>query len=230
MKAVSLCLFMIAGASAVFAQRDFLTNDEIEKVREAQEPNERLKLYVLFARQRVDQFEKLVAKPKKGRSGEARELLDDYSRIMDAIDNVSDDALKHKAALTEGPTAVTTAEKKFLTQLQKIKDNPPSDFGLYAVALDEAISATNDSLELATGDLSKRAVELTAEDKKTKKQVEDMISAEDNKGHPVDESKKTVQASTEDAKPKRKPPTLLKPGETLSDGTTGNNPGNNPKK
>jgi hypothetical protein len=213
MKPIGICILTLVSALSVFSQqRDFLTSDEIEKVREAQEPNERLKLYILFARQRMDQLQQLLAKDKKGRSVVARDLLSDYSRIIDAIDTVSDDALKRQATLAEGTAAVSTAEKRFLTQLQKVVDNPPPDIGLYEIELKEALSATSDSIELAQGDLGKRATELSAEDKKTKKATESMIAAEDAKGDPV-AAEKIEQSRADDTKPKRKPPTLYRPGE-----------------
>ena len=56
-----------------------LTPDEVDKVRQVQEPNARLKLYLLFARQRMDQLQQLFAKEKKGRSIQARELLEDFA-------------------------------------------------------------------------------------------------------------------------------------------------------
>src|ERR1700758_370563 len=114
MKRFSICVvaFFVTLTCAIsaWAQKDFLTEDEIEKVREAQVPNDRLKLYTLFARQRLDQLQRLLEKEKKGRSLAVRELLEDYSSIIDAIDTVSDDALKRKVDIIEGTAAVTAAE------------------------------------------------------------------------------------------------------------------------
>jgi hypothetical protein len=51
MRALLVCLLL---AAPLAAQRDFLTADEVEKVRDAQEPNLRLKLYSQFAQERID--------------------------------------------------------------------------------------------------------------------------------------------------------------------------------
>ena len=213
--AISLFLVLASGFPAL-AQRDFLTSDEIEKVREAQLPNDRLKLYALLAKQRLDQLQRLLEKEKKGRSLTARELLEDYAGIIDAIDTVSDDALKRGIDITEGTVAVNASEQRFLGQLQKIQDRNLADVDLYAVALKEAIASTSDSIDLAKEDASSRGAKLSAEDKKEKEEAEKTLQAEDSKGKPgqaaVDqEAKKT------DDKPKRKPPTLLRPGEKAAD-------------
>jgi hypothetical protein len=201
---------ILATGTPAFAQKDFLTSDEIEKVREAQEPNERLKLYVLFARQRLDQLQRLLVKDKKGRSLQARELLEDYTSIIDALDTVSDDALKRGADNSLGANAVREAEHKFLTQLQTIKDRPPADLDMYSTALTEALAATSDSLDLSQEDPTSRAAKLNEGDKKQKEDAEKVIAAEDSKGNPpVGDAKPAT-----DAKPARKPPTLLRQGET----------------
>ncbi len=205
----AILAFLIAGAAATpaLAQREFLTNDEIEKIREAQEPNMRLKVYILFARQRLDQLQQQIAKDKKGRSLEVRHLLDEYTQIIDAIDTVSDDALKRKVDITEGTAAVAEAEQKFAAQLKKIEESQPHDLDMYEVALKNAIGDTDDSIASAREDLGKRGEVVAAKAEKEKKELESLTSKEDVKAQKVEDAK------ADDGKPKRKPPTLYRPGE-----------------
>lgn len=215
MKLVSTIFLILAAAVPSFAQRDFLTSTEVDKVRDTQEPNERLKLYVLFARQRMDQFQQLMKKDRKGRSLEARELLEDYANILDAMGDVSDDALKRHVDIKEGLAAVAAAEKKFLDQLQKLDSAPPADIGLYDTAFKEAIDATSDGIDLAQGDTKTRAAELVEKENHEKKESKTVLAEEDHKANPDQVASNGSGADTPAARPKRKPPTLLKPGETL---------------
>jgi len=213
-RAIGLILSCGISMNAIpaFAQRDFLTGDEVEKVREAQEPNDRLKLYVLFARQRMDQLQRLLGKQKKGRSLEARELLEDYGHIIDALDTVSDDAIGRGADIAPGTAAVREAENRFLTQLRKIQDNAPADLDLYEIELKEAIADTSDSIDLGKQDTGARAARLSSADQAQKEEAEKEIAAEDSKGK-TSEQAKAGNAKPDDAKPKRKPPTLYRKGE-----------------
>src|SRR4051794_4314576 len=88
-------------------QRDFLTADEADQVRLAQEPNERLQLYLHFAKQRLDLIQQAVAQEKAGRSKLLHDLLEDYTRVIEAIDTVTDDALKRSVDMSIGVKAVT---------------------------------------------------------------------------------------------------------------------------
>jgi hypothetical protein len=204
-----LTVLLAAASAAVpaLAQRDFLTQDEVEKVREAQAPNDRLQLYVLFARQRLDQFQQLMAKDKPGRSLMIRQLLEDYTNIIDAIDTVSDDALRRKADIAEGSKAVSAAEQRFRAQLQKAIDSQPRDLDMYELELKNALGDTSDSMELAQEDLGRRSAEIASKDSEEKKRVDSLKPADDVKAQKAEDAKAGVGT------PKRKPPTLYRPGE-----------------
>jgi hypothetical protein len=189
------------------AQRDFLTSDETDQIREAQEPNERLQVYLKFARQRLDQVKSLIASSRPGRSAMIHDLLEDYSSILDAIDTVSDDALKHHKDIAIGTAAVAKTEPQMLKTLEAIQEGAPKDLSRYDFVLKQAIISTNESIELAGADLGKRSTEVAAKDEKEKKEIESLSA---NKSEDVKKA-----AMPADEKPARKPPTLLKPGEKI---------------
>jgi hypothetical protein len=200
-------LFLLAAvvASPLAAQRDFLTADETDQIREAQDPNMRLQIYLKFARQRIDQVEQLIAHEKPGRSALIHDLLEDYGNILDAMDTVTDDALKRKVDVSQGVAATQAGEKSLLAALQKVQDASPKDISRYEFVLKQAIESTSDSIELAGEDLSLRATDIAKQEEKEKKEREAMMQPKDR-----DEKKQTA---AKEEKAKRKAPTLMKPGE-----------------
>jgi len=198
-----------------FAQeRDFLTADEVDQIREVQEPNARLKLYVLFARQRLALLQQFLSKEKPGRSALIHDTLEDYTHIIEAIDTVADDALVRKAQLDVGMKEVATAEAEMLATLQKIEDAAPKDLARYEFVLKNAIDTTSDSKELSEEDLHTRTTDLEAQEKKEKQDKDALLG---DKERAENKKKKVADATTDDGKPKRKPPTLYKPGEKPPD-------------
>jgi hypothetical protein len=206
MKALFLFAFL---ALPLAAERDFLTADEADQIREtAQDPNARLKLYVHFAKQRLDLAKSLLSKDKAGRSILVHDALDDYAHIIDALDDVVDDALKHKADLKIGLGLVQAGEAQMLADLEKIRDSNPKDVARYEFALKQAIETTSDSLDLSKQDLGKRTADVEAKDQREKKELETMSQAKD-----VDEKKAAEKKEAADSQKKRKAPTLRRPGE-----------------
>ncbi len=201
-----LCLVLMAAPLA--AQTDFLTADEVDQIREAQEPNLRLQLYAKFARERVDLVKNLLSKDKPGRSVMVHDALEAYCKILDAMDDVADEAAAKKADLSKGMSAVAAAEKSILPELQKIQDSQPKDMERYAFALKTAIETTSDSLDLAQEDLGKRGADVEARNAKEQKEIEASMTPEQKAARKAEDQKAGA-----DQDQQRKPPTLLRPGE-----------------
>ena len=197
--------------SGIAQQRDYLTADEIDQVREAQEPNARLLLYVHFAKQRIAEVQQHLGKEKAGRSALIHDALEDYTHIIEAIDTVSDDALRRKVALDEGMKAVAAAEKEMLATLNKIEESDAKDLPRFEFALKAAIDTTSDSAELSEEDLHTRATELATKDVKEKEEKQAALGTKEK------EEKKIAEKTADDGKPKRKAPSLYKPGEKPPD-------------
>ena len=212
MRALLVCLLI---AAPLAAQHDFLTNDEIDKIRDAQEPNLRLKLYAGFARERVDLVKSLPSKDKTGRSALIHDTLDEYCKILDAIDTVADDALSRKLDVKVGLDSVASAEKQMLPYLQKLQDSHPRDLERYDFLLKQAIDATSDSLDAAQEDTGKRTMEVEAREQKEKQERLEEMSPVEREGKQAAD-KQAEEKKAEDESKQRKAPTLYRPGEKKS--------------
>lgn len=192
------------------AQKDFLTVDEADQIRETQETNERLKLYLKFAKLRIDLLQQLVAKEKPGRSVLIHDTLDEFTGIVEAIDTVSEDALKRKVDITLGMVAVANAESEMTGNLRKIADMRLKDAARFQFALDQAIETVQDSLEASTQDLKSRGTAVAEKLAKEKKDREAAMSPQDLASQKQREAKKA-----EEEKKQKKAPTLRRKGEVV---------------
>jgi hypothetical protein len=205
-------LLAAAGYSQGFAHRDFLTADETDQIKEAQEPNLRLKLYAGFARQRADMVKSLLAKEKAGRSILIHDALDDYSKIVDAMDDVADEAIGRHLDIKLGLVAVASVEKETLPVLQKAQDSHPKDVERYGFMLKQAIETTADSLEAAEEDLGQRTKDVEARQRQERKARQEAMTPTEREAAKAADQK---AADDEEKKEEQKKaaPTLMRPGE-----------------
>jgi hypothetical protein len=212
-KTLLWCLLLAApGYAQGLAHRDFLTADETDQIKEAQEPNQRLKLYAGFARERAEMIRSLLAKEKTGRSILIHDALDDYSKIIDAIDDLADDAIERGRDIKLGLAAVTSVEKEMLPLLQKAQDSHPKDMERYGFVLKQAIETTADSIETAQEDLGKRAKDVEDRQRKERKARQEAMRPTEREAAQAAEKKAAEDEEKKEAQ-KKAAPTLMRPGE-----------------
>ncbi|HKW17936.1 MAG TPA: hypothetical protein VJO35_10540 [Terriglobales bacterium] len=152
-----LLLITIAGvASGETHHRDPLTDAEIDKLRDtAQVPEERLKLYIEFARARLDKMQQIHADPKATdrdahTRDELQEFLDVYDELSTNVDTYADrgsDLRKALKPVIEADTEFGAKIRAFKSSLGNTQEAGDDDF-LIGSALEAVDSGAKDHRDL----------------------------------------------------------------------------------
>lgn len=155
-------LLMLASlAPAQRLHRDPLTEAEADQIREvAQEPEKRIRLFVKFAKGRLDTLEQLRNDPKKpaDRVKKIHGLIEDFTELMDELDDNVAMYGGHKDDISKALGDVLVADSDFRTRLQALKAGAQPGSGAvqeakeYEFALQNALEAV-DALEKDAQDL-----------------------------------------------------------------------------
>lgn len=157
MKVFALVLLAFLGVAAGQTHhRDPLNDQEIDKLRDtAQEPEERLKLYIEFSRARLDRMQQTHADPKAtDRDAQTRdalqEFLDVYDELNTNVDTYADrgsDLRKALKPVIEADTEFGAKIRAFKSSLGNTQEGRDDDF-LIGSALEAVDSAAKDHRNL----------------------------------------------------------------------------------
>jgi len=147
-------ILVLAGILPVAAQQaappDYLTDEEVQKVRDTQEPDKRVLLFLEFAALRLAKFEQaLAAKPAVH--------VDDLTEMIDHFVNAIDDATSNlEIALDRGGVDLSKARKEmekqvaaFLERLEKINAAKDKRLEEFQFTWDDSLEAAREFLEVA---------------------------------------------------------------------------------
>jgi len=154
-------LVLAMSAAAQRSRRDPLTGPEVDKIRDAaQEPEIRLKLYIEFARTRLEKLQQVRAgetpddkaandtNNKKDKAQQTREALQDFLDVYDELNtNVDtyadrgDDLRKALKPVIEADTEFGSKLRAFKTEGTSTHEDPKS----YAFLLGSALEAIDES-------------------------------------------------------------------------------------
>ena len=199
------------GAQEIGGGKEFLTDYEIDVLRDNQKPKERIAAYLKFASLRLELVDQLSAVKEAGRGAKLHRNLEEYSRIIEAVDTVIDDALARNLDLDKALEGLVDSEEEFLARLEKLQQAEADDLWRYEFVLEDAIEMTRDSIEISAHDLGDRKRVVLQEDRAEQQRREATMSASRKKD--VDRDRAKQAAKETDYKDKR--PTLLRPGEKL---------------
>lgn len=129
-------------------QPDFLSPNEANQVRDEQDPGERAKLFLNFARDRLKKFEyELQLKtPQMHREAILNGLLDGYSSCLEEGTERLRDAREAGANLRKVIGAFQKESKENLETLKKVEAAGAANLDSFKDNLDDAIESTQDTI------------------------------------------------------------------------------------
>lgn len=150
------CLPLLIGCllSAVSAQyrREPLNPNEIDELRDAaQVPEERIKLYIRFARERLVSLEHMRADPKvTDRAEQTHDKLQNFLDVYDELNGNIDTFVERKSDLRRPLKAVIEADTEFQAKLRALKDAAdasPAEAQKYEFLLASVLDAVDEGLQ-----------------------------------------------------------------------------------
>jgi DNA repair exonuclease SbcCD ATPase subunit len=143
-------IFTVSSARAAnpaAQKKEYLTESEADKIREAVEPGERIKLYISFAEDRLKKFQYELTRqtPDRRRGEMLNSLLNDYAGCIDDATDQIGLAREKQADIRASLKIFKSKGKDFSDALQKL-DQGGAEFDTYKDTLEDAIESTKDAL------------------------------------------------------------------------------------
>jgi hypothetical protein len=147
---LGLAILLVLAPVCVAAQNhDFLTPSEVDKLRDAQDPSERIKVFLSFQQDRLGRMDSVSEA-----NGDSRDNIDDLLDQFISIDNELKDWIQyqfdHDGDMRKGLQALLDEGPKQLEMLRHIQKSPGPESSDFSMSIRDAIADMNDTLDGAT--------------------------------------------------------------------------------
>ncbi len=137
-------------------QKDYLSALEADKIRDAEGTNERIKLFLSFADDRLKKFQYELQHPSSNKHPEMlNALMNAYVGCVDDAADLIQLGIQKQENIRQGIDLMASRSKEFLEILNKISAEG-TDIDIYKDNLDDAIEGTRDAMNDA--EKAKKAV------------------------------------------------------------------------
>jgi hypothetical protein len=130
----------------VAQQKDYLSSVESDKIRDAETTNERIKLFVTFADDRLKKFQYELQHPSSNKHPEMlNALMNGYVGCVDDAADLMQLGMEKQENIRAGVDLMASKTKEFLEVLNKISTDG-IEIAIYKDNLDDAIEGTRDAM------------------------------------------------------------------------------------
>ena len=143
------CLMLCTGGSALAQQeqKDYLSSLEADKIRDAETTNERVKLFLTFAEDRLKKFQYELEHPSGTRHIDMlNSLLNAYGGCVDDAADLIQLGIEKQENIRAAVDLMASQSKSFLAVLEKLSAAGGPDLEEYKGNLDDAIEGTRDAM------------------------------------------------------------------------------------
>jgi hypothetical protein len=147
-----LSSFFSSRLSAQSRRRDPLTPPEIDQLRDAMlDPEQRLKLYVIFSRDRMTKLEQMRNDPKAAeRARQTHDMLEDFLAVYDELNDNIDMYVGRKDDIRKPLRLIIEADTEFQSKLRALKNaanTNAAEIKEYEFVLTDALDSVDSSAD-----------------------------------------------------------------------------------
>jgi hypothetical protein len=154
-----LCAAGVAAAvSPSFAQKkDYLSDNEADKIRDAETTSERIKLFISFAADRIKKLQYEFAHPAElHRDERVNTLINAYAGCIDDASDLIQLGVEKQQDIRDAIKEMQSRAPEFLAYLKELSAKGQA-VAAYKDNLDDAIDATNDAIRDAAEAIKENA-------------------------------------------------------------------------
>ena len=141
---LSAVLAGLAAAQAV--EKDYLSASEADKIRDAETPNEKIKLFMQFADDRLKKFQYELEHPSQTNHTQMLNyLMNAYTGCVDDAADLMQEGVAKQLNVRAGVDLIAGKTKEFLEILKKIQTEG-KEIEVYKENIEDAIEGTQDAI------------------------------------------------------------------------------------
>jgi hypothetical protein len=144
--AVGLSAVLAGLAAAQGVEKDYLSAVEADKIRDAETPNEKIKLFMQFADDRLKKFQYELEHPSQTNHTQMLNyLMNAYVGCVDDASDLMQEGVQKQLNVRAGIDLIAGKTKEFLEILKKIQ-SAGKEIEVYKENIEDAIEGTQDAI------------------------------------------------------------------------------------